>query len=141
MSNLKEKPNNDIETIELSLPFKAEYVSTARLTVSSIASKMGFDFDEVEDIKVALSEVCSKFINVGSTKSDFYKLIFKVYKEKLAILFYCDDDSLNCIFDEDSDGLGTAIIMALMDDVELCTEDTHIILISKVLKGEKLNAI
>ena len=47
---------------ELSIPLKAEYVSIARLTVSGIANRAGFDFDAIEDIKVALAEVCNRLI-------------------------------------------------------------------------------
>ena len=43
------------EKIELRLPFKAEYVSVARLTASGIASRIGFDIEAIEDIKVAIA--------------------------------------------------------------------------------------
>ena len=50
------------DTVSVLIPLKAEYVSVTRLTASGIASHMGFDFDTIEDIKVALSEVLSKII-------------------------------------------------------------------------------
>lgn len=141
MENLKDTPVDVFETVELKLPFKAEYVSTARLTASSVASKMGFNIEDVEDIKVALSEVCSKLVCRGSKVVDSYRIVFKMYKDNLTIIFCCKDEALNCVFDNENDSLGIAIMKALMDDVELCTKSEQLLLISKVLKGEKQNAI
>ncbi|MFA6309438.1 MAG: ATP-binding protein [Clostridia bacterium] len=141
MENLKDTMIDYFETIELILPFKAEYVSTARLTASSVASKMGFNIEEVEDIKVALSEVCSKLVSRGSKVVDSYRIVFKLFKDKLTIVFCCEDGTLNCVFDNENDSLGIAIMNALMDDVELCTKTEQLLLISKVLKGEKQDAI
>ena len=59
---------NDI--VELILPFKAEYVSTVRLVASSLSNRIGFDVEVIEDIKVAISEVCSKIVNIGSKVAD-----------------------------------------------------------------------
>ncbi|NMA66934.1 MAG: anti-sigma regulatory factor, partial [Clostridiaceae bacterium] len=35
----------EADCIEVTLPFKAEYVSVVRLTVSGIANRMGFDIE------------------------------------------------------------------------------------------------
>ncbi len=48
--------NKDI--INLSIPAKAEYLITVRLVASSIAGRAGFDLDEIEEFKTALSEAC-----------------------------------------------------------------------------------
>jgi serine/threonine-protein kinase RsbW len=48
--------------MELVIPLRAEFVSIARLTLSGVANRAGFDFDTIEDIKVALSEVCNRLI-------------------------------------------------------------------------------
>jgi anti-sigma regulatory factor (Ser/Thr protein kinase) len=48
--------------VELVIPLLAEYVSIARLTLSGVANRAGFDFDTIEDVKVSLSEVCNRLI-------------------------------------------------------------------------------
>jgi len=137
MNHIKDDRENNCETIELTIPFSAEYVGTARLTASSIAHKIGFDIDDIEDIKVSMSEVCNKFVKNGSEKVSNYRIIFKIYSEKLSMMFFCEDDSLKCIFNEETDAYGIAIMKALMDEAELCTKDGYLVLLSKVLKGEK----
>src|SRR6056297_1468251 len=48
--------------IDLSIPSNPEYVSIVRLTASVIANSIGFDFEEIEDIKVAVSEACNNVV-------------------------------------------------------------------------------
>ena len=46
------------DIFRLTIPGKPDYISVARLTSSAIASKIGFSLEEIEDIKVSLSEAC-----------------------------------------------------------------------------------
>mgnify|MGYP006286660549 FL=1 len=119
--------------IELSLPFKADFVSVARLSVSGIASRLGFNIDEIEDIKVSISEVCNKFIFSGSKITEHFTIMFKIINQGIVIDFKCRDVSLRNIFERD-DGLGLSIIEALMDDVKISNENDKIISISKKLE-------
>lgn len=127
------------DSIELLLPFKAEYVSVARLTASGIASRIGFDIETIEDIKVAIAEVCNKFIKIGSKTAESYKIIFKIYGNSLVTVFDCEDKSLKCIFKNEEDELGLSIINALMDTAELCTDDNYLLSITKVLEENDLH--
>lgn len=125
---------NQTDTVELILPFKAEYVSVARLTASGIANRIGFDLETIEDIKVAIAEVCNKMVNVGSRIESCYKIIFKISGNSLVIIFDCRDKSLKCLFESGEDELGVYIINALMDSVEFCSEESHLLSMSKVLE-------
>jgi serine/threonine-protein kinase RsbW len=116
------------DRIEMVLPIKAEYVSVARLTVSGIASRIGFDIETVEDIKVAVSEVCSRIINVAAGVEGQYEILFDIFADKLVITFTSDIEKTRCIFDNDEDGLGISIINAFMDKVELCPGNNNNIL-------------
>lgn len=46
------------EVVRLTLPAKVEYLTTARLVAGSLAGQAGFDMEEIEDVKTALSEAC-----------------------------------------------------------------------------------
>ena len=52
-----------MEKIKLSIPKKSEFMSTIRLTTSAISNIRRFNVDEIEDLKVVISEVCTFFIN------------------------------------------------------------------------------
>jgi len=126
---------DNFDAIELKLPLKAEYVSIVRLTASGISNRIGFDIDSIEDIKIAIAEVCNKLITVGNAKEDYVKIIFKVFKDKLTVIFDSEDKSLKCIFSGSENEFGLSIINALMDEVDLCS-DSYILSISKVIEGK-----
>jgi serine/threonine-protein kinase RsbW len=124
----------EADNIVLTLPFKAEYVSVVRLAVSGIASRMGFDIEAIEDIKVATAEVCNKMIEAGSKTAGYYTITFQISNLNLVIKFDCEDKSLKCIFSSAENELGVSIINALMDDVVFCSNDSFILLMSKAVE-------
>ncbi len=49
-------------SIEIHIPSSTEYVRVVRLAVTGVASRMPFSYDDVEDIKLAVSEACNNAI-------------------------------------------------------------------------------
>jgi serine/threonine-protein kinase RsbW len=54
--------------VHLVVPASAEYLRLVRLTAAGLASRMGFTFDEVEDLRIAVDELC--FLLVGDGEMD-----------------------------------------------------------------------
>jgi len=52
-----------MDNISLTIPKKSEYMSTIRLTTSALSNVSCFNIDDIEDLKVIISEVCTFFIN------------------------------------------------------------------------------
>ncbi len=50
--------------MRLDVPATPEFVHLARVTASGLASRLGFSFEEVEDLRLALDELC--FVLIGS---------------------------------------------------------------------------
>lgn len=128
------------DNIKLSLPMKPEYVVVARLAVSGILSRLGFDMDAIEDVKVSVSEVCSKIIKIGNDENEDqnvekeFEIIFEVLGDKVKILFICKDSKVRCIFKDNKDDFGLALIQTLMDELDLCNDENYIISFSKFIK-------
>lgn len=51
-----------VGNIQIQIPSSAEYVRVVRLAVLGVASRMPFSYDDVEDIKLAVSEACNNAI-------------------------------------------------------------------------------
>jgi serine/threonine-protein kinase RsbW len=48
--------------VTVTIPAHSEYVRVVRLAVTGVASRMKFSFEQVEDIKLAVSEACNNAI-------------------------------------------------------------------------------
>ena len=59
----------NFETIKMEIASNPQYVSIVRLTTSGIANKVGFCLDDIEDMKVAVSEACTNAIKHSDDKS------------------------------------------------------------------------
>ncbi|HEX4490407.1 MAG TPA: ATP-binding protein [Acidimicrobiia bacterium] len=53
------------DVVRLSFPGSLEYVRVARMTASAVAARLGFDVEEIEDVRVAVDELASVVIEAG----------------------------------------------------------------------------
>lgn len=74
-----------MEKINLTIPKKSEYMSTIRLTTSALSNMNGFNVDEIEDIKVIISEVCTLFINGVENNSEPINIKYEMENGKLNV--------------------------------------------------------
>ncbi len=128
------------DQIVLVLPNKPEYVSVARLAVSGIAGRMGFDVEAVEDIKLALAEACTNAIKHGCCEQyKEYRIEFGIGEKCLTISIAdkgCGVDKKEIsqpdLQNPREGGLGLFIINTLMDQVEFeRSQDSGFILTMK----------
>jgi len=53
---------NGTAVVTLTIPCAPEYVGTARLAILGVAGRMGFSYDQIEDIRLAVGEACTNAI-------------------------------------------------------------------------------
>ncbi len=100
------------DLIELIVPNKPDYVGVIRLTTSAIGSNMSLNIEEIEDLKVSISEACNNALG----KSENFVIKYELNNEKLEI-------TVENVSEEDTDDnskekkLGILIIKSLMDEV------------------------
>ena len=112
----------DLETIKMEVASNPEYVSIIRLTVSGLANKIGFSLDDIEDIKVAVSEACTNAIKHSLDD----KFLVRFYALENGLTIEVEDKGtgydVEGLIEPDltnpkESGLGLFIIKSLMDEV------------------------
>lgn len=121
-----------LDTVSVLVPLKAEYVSIARLTASGIASRAGFDFDTIEDIKVAISEVLGKVIE-KCPSNERIVIDFNYLNDGLSITFSLTGHGRKDLFGTDADSFALAIISSLMDEIDVQSNDKALMTMVKKL--------
>ncbi len=59
-----------MEAIRLQIPSHADYIDLVRVCLYGIASKKGFSYEDIEDMKVAVSEACNNAVLYGDQSSE-----------------------------------------------------------------------
>lgn len=143
----------EFDFVEMKVPAKAEYVGVIRLGISGIASRMGFDYESIEDLKVALSEAATNVVSHAYEKKEAGELSigFGIYDNRLEVMVSDQGDSFKfediknrigpvdeteenkSISEMREGGFGLFLINALMDKVEINNQYGVIVLMTKYL--------
>ena len=114
----------NFETIKMEIASNPQYVSVMRLTTSGIANKIGFCLEDIEDIKVAVSEACTNAIK--HSLDNKFSVEYTIFENGLTITIIdsgkgYDVDSIDVpnLEEPKESGLGLFIIQSLMDEVEI----------------------
>lgn len=77
--------------VELVMPTDPALWSLARLTVSAVAARIAFGVDEIEDLRLAIDELCTSCA-AGSTPASRMRLVFETDATTLRV--ECATDEL-----------------------------------------------
>lgn len=58
-------PPRDVTEVALTIPAATDHIRFARLMASAVASRAGLDYDTIEDVRIAVSELCTAAAEVA----------------------------------------------------------------------------
>ncbi|SET79454.1 serine/threonine-protein kinase RsbW [Oceanobacillus limi] len=137
--------------IEMKVPAKEEYVGVVRLSISGIANRMGFTYEDIEDLKVAVSEAVTNAVTHAYevNENGEVTLGFAIYKDRLEVMVADHGGSFNLqevkknigpyendrsIDELREGGFGLFLMQALMDKVEINNDSGVIVLMTKFIE-------
>ncbi|WP_018924811.1 anti-sigma B factor RsbW [Salsuginibacillus kocurii] len=142
---------NTADVVEMTVPSKAEYVGVVRLTVSGIANRAGFSYDDIEDMKIAVAEACTNVVDHAYSNGGTIKFSCSIEEEGLKLVVSDDGQSVDVVQLREEigpvdgqdpvgelkeGGLGLFLIESLMDEVEISSEAGVAIVMKKFLQRD-----
>lgn len=142
--------------IEMKVPAKAEYIGVMRLTLSGVANRMGFSYDAIEDLKVAISEAVTNAVEHAYEEKESGEITvgFGLYEDRMEIMVadrggsfdleevkngtgpYQSDEPVEKIREG---GFGLFPIEALMDEVKINNKYGVMVIMTKYNREEEVD--
>jgi len=145
----------EFDYVEIRIPARPQYVSVMRLTVSGLATRMGFSYDDIEDLKIATGEAVTNVVHHAYQDNAGGEVIIgcALYKEKIEIMV--SDYGSSFDFEEikakigpykehenvamlREGGLGLYLMDTLMDEVKLNNEGGVTVFMTKYVSKEQV---
>lgn len=141
--------------VEIRIPAKPQYVSVIRLTISGLAIRVGFSYDEIEDLKIATGEAVTNVVQHAYNENEDGEIVIgcALFRNKIEIMvsdygnsFDFEDIKLKIgPYKEDENvamlregGLGLYLMDTLMDEVKLNNEGGVTVFMTKYVTREQV---
>ncbi|MEO4054906.1 anti-sigma B factor RsbW [Solibacillus sp. CAU 1738] len=141
--------------IEIRVPAKSQYASVIRLAISGLAMRIGFTYDEIEDLKIATGEAVTNVVHHAYTGHEEGEIVLgcALFKNKIEIMVadygsgfnfeeikskigpYNENENIAMLREG---GLGLYLMEALMDEVKLNNEGGVTVFMTKYVTREQV---
>ena len=141
--------------VEIRVPAKPQYVSVLRLTISGLATRVGFTYDEIEDLKIATGEAVTNVVHHAYKDREGEVVVgCALFHDKIELMISDYGSSFNFEeiksktgpYSEDENvallregGLGLYLMEALMDEVKLNNEGGVAVFMTKYVTREQVS--
>ncbi len=103
------------DRVELSIPVRADLVVLARLTAATVGARAGFDVEEIEDLRLAVDELCLSM--VGRNGSGRFHLTYVGGEDDVEVTCeYEPGAEDHAVYLAEPDDLSIRILDALVDE-------------------------
>ncbi|MGA7202197.1 MAG: ATP-binding protein [Candidatus Cybelea sp.] len=129
------------ELVELRIPSRPEWVALARLAAATVANRLRFSIEEIEDVKLAVAEACTAVIQ-HEGHGEFIDVTCEALSDLLRIRVrdsgrqgVARAQAPNMNFDEARiAGLGVFLIRTLMDEVsyDVSPQGTDLLMVKRL---------
>lgn len=145
----------EFDYVEIRVPAKPQYVSVVRLAISGLAIRVGFSYDEIEDLKIATSEAVTNVVQHAYAEEEEGEIVISValYTDRMEIMVSDYGNSFN--FEEvkakigpyhvddnvallREGGLGLYLMETLMDEVRINNEGGVTVFMTKYVSREQV---
>ena len=106
---------NGANQVEVTLPLRTDFVATLRTVAASLGADAGFSIDEIDDLRLAISEVVSSLIDSTTAHDDRVVATFDLgdSRVEVAITTRLGEHPIEL------DDLASSILQSVVDEYEV----------------------
>jgi len=119
-------------SVELTIPGDARFLRVARMVASSVATLADFDVDAIDDLRIAVDELCGVLVERGGGTS--IDLRFDVEDVAVVVRGECELGA-EPVEDDDRKALWTQILRVVADRYEVTASDGHVTFVLEKSRG------
>ena len=71
------------DEVSLKFPASFEYIRLARLVASGLAAQVNFNLDDIEDLRIAVDELCSALVEAAADRTSTVTVTFSVDDQQI----------------------------------------------------------
>jgi hypothetical protein len=113
------------DVVELSIPVRADLVVLARLTAATVASRASFDVEEIEDLRLAVDELCVSLVDEVGEGRLALRFVRAEHEIEVSCIYHPDAALGGRPIPASADGLSARILDALVDEHGRDSENGH----------------
>ena len=111
------------DVIRMTIPAVLSYVRLPRVAIAGLATRSGFSYDEVEDLRLAVGEVCQVLLD-GADRNGTLTIEFTVERARIRVAVTSDGPAGR--HDGVGERLAGQILQATVGSVEVSEEGRRI---------------
>jgi serine/threonine-protein kinase RsbW len=104
-----------LDRIELTVPLRTEFAATVRTIAASLGADLGFSVDEIDDVRLGISEVYSVLVECADDSSSRASVVFAAGSDHLEVGITAD----GWLEDVELDELATSILRSVTDEFDV----------------------
>ena len=112
------------DVVRLTIPAVLAFVRLPRVAIAGLATRAGFSYDEVEDLRLAIGEVCQVLLD-GADRDGTLTIAFTVERGKLEVEAVSSGPAGRN--DGSGERLAEQILQATVGEVEVSEEGRRIV--------------
>ena len=109
--------------VEVTVPLRTDYIATLRTVAASLGADAGFSIDEIDDLRLAISEIVSSLIDSTTSNDDRIVATFDVSATGVAVVITTRRGELQIELDD----LATSILQSVVDEYEVVGPSVNLV--------------
>ncbi len=120
------------DRVEVSVPLRTEFFATLRTVAASLGADAGFSIDEIDDLRLAISEVVSSLVDGLDSRDDRINASFELDGAGVTVTITTDEHAVGIELDD----LASSILDSVVDGYDVDgTQVTLVKLASEAAAG------